>query len=547
MKVLPIVLSPGDSLRDIFRVFEVAGAARIVFICPRHFSILSDVSFLKKLKVASVQFQKSISFVVKEAVLLDVLKSQTIEAFEEMPSDCKEEDVVTLRDFFPRVKAEKNTPIKSSTRVTKEVEHPKFSTHRIEQETDSSSLRGKMFFGAVFMVFLLSSIWIWISPRATVVIKPRVAPIPVTQNFLVALPEAEIPLDSQTLPQLSGIYVQTEVTETETMPATGRRYEVTNAKGKVTLYNETTKPKFLVPSRLVTKDGIIVRFNENVTIPPYNGERAGEAVVEVQADPFDEKDRPIGDRGNLLAGTRLIFPALQESSQELYYGVTNKGPLVGGSTLTHYFVEEADREKSKESLQESFHIRGVDRLQEEILSRSNREGKYYVLLDQRGLLKEELKSFVFPDHLMGVETQTFEVSGELSLFGVVFTQEPIAEFLAQKIEQSQDARKKLLQIDPLSVSYQVLESSFLEDQKWVKLSVSAIGVETLDVNPQYEWAEQWFEDLKKSIVDKTFDEARGLLANDPEIEDILEIRASPFWSKKMPKLWERIKFELAEL
>jgi len=545
MKVLQVALAPGDSIRDIFRVFEVAGAEKVVFICPRHFSVLSDISFLKKLKGAALQFNKKIAFVVKEAALLDILNSQDIEALPAAPDLAEGEMQVALRDLFPKEKAKKNAPvIASHTRGGAKVEHPKFSTRKIENTHGESSARGKIFFGFLGVVGFLGIIWVWLAPSATITIKSRVSPIPVTQNFLITLPAAEIPEDSQTLPQVDGIYVQTEVRETEVMPSTGRRYDVTDAKGKVTLYNETNQPKFLLPSRLSSAEGVIVRFEEEVIIPPHDGNKPGSIVVEVRADPYDEDQNPIGDKGNLMAGTELIFPALREESQELYYAKANKGPLVGGSTLTHYFVAEEDKELSQASLFEVFKIRGVDRLQEEVKNRSNREGKNYILLDKAGLLKSDLKDFVFPEHLSGEEVQTFEVSGAVFVSGVVFDQTPVVDFLEEKVEQNQDARKKLLRVDPTSVTYQVLAAEELEEKQWVKLSISATGIETLDLNPRYEWAAQWFENLKKQIVDRPVSEVRGLLANDPEIEEVLDIDVSPFWGNRLPRMWERIEFKL---
>lgn len=424
------------------------------------------------------------------------------------------------------------------------MEHPKFSTRRIENTHGESSARGKIFFIFFGVVIFLLSVWLWLAPSAKITIKSRVSPIPVTQNFLISMPSSEIPEDSQTLPQMSGIYVQTEVRETEVVPATGRRYDITDAKGKVTLYNETTQPKFLLPSRLESPEGVIVRFDQEVIIPPHDGNKAGSVVIEVRADPLDEDGDPIGDKGNLLAGTEFVFPALREESRELYYAKANKGPLVGGSTLTHYFVREEDKDLSQASLFEVFKIRGVDRLREEVTNRSNREGKHYILLDGSKLLRSELKDFVFPEQLMGQEVQTFEVSGAVFVSGVVFDQTPIVDLLEEKVEQNQDARKKLLRVDPTSVTYRVLDAEPLETQQWVKLSVSGTGIETLDLNPRYEWAAQWFENLKRQIADRNVSEVRGLLANDPEIEEVLNIKVSPFWATKMPRLWERIEFEL---
>ena len=340
------------------------------------------------------------------------------------------------------------------------------------------------------------------------------------------------------------ILTQTEVVGEEIIPSSGRQYDVTNARGKLTLFNETREPKFFIPSRLRTADGVIVRFKRDVTVPPRDGERPGQLVIEVEADAYDTKDRPIGYRGNIEAGTELIFPALRKESHELYYARTNKGALVGGSTLTHYFIEEGDKERARELLIETFRIRAVEKLISEIRSRSSREGKKYVLLENPELLQAELLEYQFPEEMVGTESQTFKVYGKLKLSGVVFDQSQVVDILSRKLKLVLDPRQKLIEIDEQSTEYRVLEFEDLAEEGWLKLSVTMVGVGSLDLDSDSRVAVEWRENVKKDIAGKSAEEVRSILINIPEIDDVRSIKISPPLVKSLPTILDRITFEV---
>ncbi len=547
MNVITVSLQDGDSVKDILQIVKQAPNEKIIFICPRNFAILSDISFLKKLKSTAEEGTVEISFVVFQKFVRDIMKSQELTVHPVMPTeflDAPRREVKELLGKTPAPQAQPQSTEEAPVVFTSTKTKPVFSTQKIEQEGIRKPIRGKIFFGFLLVILLLIGIWAWISPRAVVKLKLNVSVIPITQNIIVALPEAKVPDKEKFLPRIDGIFVETEVIGTETFPSTGRKYDITDAYGKVTLFNETNFEKFLLPSRLSTPEGVIFRFADKVRIPPRNESGPGRFVVDVKADPYDENEKPIGERGNIPAGTDLFFPALRSDSRELYYARANQGPLVGGSTLTHYFIQEGDFEAIEGILIEKFRVQGVDQLRSEITNRSEREKDKYVLLDDPRLLKTDVVSMEFPEEIIGQELQTFEVPAHIRLLGIVFDQSQVSEFLTEKLRATQDQRKKLIKIDPASAQYQVMDSEALEKDRWVKLSVEMKGVETLDINSESVSAQEWRDKLKKEIAGKTAIEVRGILTNYPEIENVLDIKLSPFWAESLPSIFDRIEFEI---
>ncbi|MCF7905955.1 hypothetical protein K9L63_02080 [Candidatus Gracilibacteria bacterium] len=547
MKILRVVLDSESRVKDIVAVLDTVKAHKIVFVCPGNFSLLSDMAFLKKLKAHAAETKKELAFVCPKKFIRDAVASQHLTAYSTVIKELEDVEEKTIDEVLQKKEevSSKETEEPSVPQTKKDKGKPAFSLRKIEgKKGKERSLRGTIFFAFLAVIIILGGVWAWIAPHATIVIKPQTSVLPITQNVLVTFPEARVPEKEMHLPQVQGIFVQTEIAGTEVFPATGRKYDLTNARGKVTLYNETSQPKFLVPSRLKAPNGAIFRFTESVTVPPRNADGAGQLVVDIVADEYDEEDEPIGERGNIEAGTEFIFPALRGALQELYYARANKGPLVGGSTLVHYFVEEESFAVAREVLTDRFRARGVDRLQEEIRSRSNREGKKYVFLDDPRLLVTTLEEALFPMHLIGQATQTFEVQARLLLSGIVFDQTEVTEFLRGKLQLTQDQRKKLIGVDQNSALYRILVHENLEEEKWVKLSVSMDGVEALDMASDSISAREWRSSLRKMIAGKSVHEARGILTNFPEIEQIIDIRIAPFWSENVPIIEDQIEFEV---
>ncbi len=545
-EIVKIQLKQKNTLADILKAIQTSKTSKLVFCCPRNFPLLAEIANLKKIKSTAEKAEKKVSFITLQKWVRDIIISQGIEVSAKCPEKLLDLETSDLDDFLGKVFAEKNTGFEEQSGALEKKQNtppPEFSMQKIAGE---KSFRGLFFFGFLVLILLLIGILLWISPRATITIKPKISAVPITQNIIVALPEATIPEEEENLPTVSGIFVETEVAGNETFPSTERTYDLTNARGRVTLFNETTEPKFLIPSRLSTDEGAIFRFNREVTIPPKQGDKPGTIQVEIVADEYDTKGNPIGERGNIEAGTEFFFPALRADSRELYYAKANQGPLVGGSTLTHYFINEKDFESAQEIMHDIFRTRAIEKLRKEMNERSMREGKKYVFLDRRELMQSELIDIFFPEHLIGKEAQTFQASAKMKLSGLVFDQAEVVNFLAEKVKATQDHRKKLIRMDENSAQYRVMESEKLLEEKWVKLSVSMFGTETLDFNSSRGFALAWQRDLKKEIADKTPAEVKNLLTNYPEIEDVKSIKIAPFWTEKLPHIYDQITLKIIE-
>ncbi len=548
MEIIKIHLKESDTIKDILAVFDEEIFQKIILLCPRNLLLFSEISNLKKLKTKAQEKNKKFALIIPQKFIRDIAISQEIEVYSTLPKEFIETPEKNLEDInHPKKKARKIEKEKTETNkknISKKL--PEFSTQKIGETKQEKLLRGKVFFGLLTAIGLLSLILFWISPKATIIIKPKISVIPVTQNILIQMPESTIRPEDEELPKIKGIEIETEIAETQIFPTGGRKYDLTNAKGRVTLFNETTKEKFLVPSRLANREGAIFRFSNNVTIPPASSTEPGKAEVIITADEYDSKGEPIGERGNIQAGTELYFPALRSELQELYYAKANKGPLVGGSTLTHYFMIEEDIPTAKRRLFENFESRGIEKLRQEVQQRSSREKKQYVLLEDRRIFKSEILEESYPTEQVGQPTQTFEAFGKMKMKGLVFDQSQVIQFLNQKIQETQDHRKKLITIDPHSAQYKILETS--EDNEktsnWVKLSVQMKGIEMFDFNAESNTAREWRQTLKKEIAGKTKQEAMGLLTNFSEIENIADIKIDPPWSKKIPTLFDQIEFKI---
>lgn len=549
-KYLKIRLKAGDKPGAVLNFLKDSKAKAICFIIERDFLVVTESSFIQRLQHVLKNIKTEVWFVTQKQYFQTVLSQHKIRVQGYEPEGFETVETQTLSQLQGKVAAQKNVfeakPIEFKPKLqTGATAKPQFSTRKIENIGHERSLRGIYFFIFLLLIGGLGWLYFWVSPQAEIVIKPRINTTEITQNIVIGLPEAQWDVNDANLPKVTGIQVQTEKTATQPFASTGRKYELTNASGKVTLFNETSEPKFLLASRLQTDEGVIVRMQDEATIPPRTETGPGRIAVRVVADEFDAEGNPIGQRGNVLAGTDLFFPGLRAETRELYYARTNLGPLVGGSTLTKYFVQEEDSELARPLLSSSLRIQAIDSLKNELANRSKRENKNYVLIEQASVLRSEMTHFSYDETQTGQPLQTFNVEGSLKLSGIVFDQDRIIKIMADKLKQSQDDRKKIINIDKGSVEYRILDTEKFEEDNWVKLSVTITGVETLDFEADNQFAQEWQQSIKKEILGLSVESARGILLNHPEIEEIVKLEIRPFWLQQLPVIFDQIKLDIA--
>jgi hypothetical protein len=564
VKHIKIILKNGDTLKKIIEVIQRHQFAHVCFFINRNFKLITETNFINDLKKFVKREQKNnlkIEFCTSKNYFYEILKQAGFIVYKEFPVDYKAWETKKLADFLIKITASKNKDflekiknnkaeekVNNTERIVQnqsvKIKHAVgFASHKIELD-EKTSFRGLFFFLILLLLGGLIFVFFWLSPKAKIVIKPQINVMPFIQNILIKLPEHKLEEANENIPNIQGIYIETEIADSQVFPTTKKTYDITNAHGKITIYNNTNKPKFFIPSRLSTDNNLIFRTQKNITVPPKSGDKPGELVVEIIADEYTAKGLPIGGKGNIIAGTELFFPGLRAESREVYWAKANKGPLVGGSTLTHHFLSENDFELVKTQLKDSLKVRAIQELKDELKNRSNREGKRYILLDNPELLKAELIEAKFPTELVGQEIQTFEVYGKLKLSGIVFNEEVAIQEVRKKMIEVLDHRKKLLKIDQKSIQYKILDKDNLAENGWIKLSLSLMGVDTLDMQANNEFAKEWQESLKKEIKDKSLNQARSILVNRNEIEEVISLNISPFWIKTIPHFLDQIDFEV---
>ncbi len=532
MKCLKLNIDLDDRIADVFEALQQAEAEQILILCPRNWGMATDATLLKKL-VGSVP-RKNLIFVIPQKFARDFVSHLGFATVANCSVDTEDVPEYTVSEVLNGKEVPVSVPA---------VEMPTFVSKSVPKTHVFSFRRSQLFFAGLLLLFMGSGLTYWLRPHAIITVKPKIEAVPIVQNIIIALPDAIPPVINADLPMVSGIFVENTQEGTEDYPTTGRKYDIENARGKVTIFNENPREKFFVPSRLESPDGIIFRFANEITVPASANGSPGELEVSVVADPFDAEGIPVGFRGNIDAGTTLHFAALPPVSRELWYAIANKGPLVGGSTLTHFFVVEEDELLAEDYLKRIFKEKALEALNTEVENRSQREENKQKLLDDSALIRTEFIDYVFPKDLIGLERKTIPVSGTMRVSGLVFSETEVEEMVLVKLQSTLDDRQKLLKIGDHSTEYRVMDASKFWEEGWVKVSVKMVGVRSLDFESSAAQSLAWQHALKKEIIEKTIDDAKAVLVNQPEIERIIDIQLFPFWRKTLPKDKEDITLQ----
>jgi hypothetical protein len=542
-KTLVLIASGSTNRHDFVRALQRAEADEILFVITKENRFCTESGFLKDLERTAKAQNIEITYVSKQSFTRNLISKLGYVTLGKVPTEVLGISQ-NLSDFLSDKSSDISEPKNISEQEENLIDANPFEKHVIRPTKRYLINRSKLFFLLCFFCLSYVFVFWWFQPHSTIVVKPRISSQSILQNVVIEMSQAEIPGSDEELPRAKGILVRTTIDDSVNISAGGREYEVTNAYGQVTLFNETSEPKFLVPSRLEAAGSVAFRFKKNITIPARTEAGPGKISIAIEADPFDERGKPIGNRGNIIAGTELRFPALRDELQELYYAKANKGPLVGGSTLTRYMVEKEDIDRAKGVLLENFRSRGIEALKKEVSRRAAREDGNQVLLENPALLIAEIKSFIFPNELIGTESQTFEVSAEVEIVGVVIDQASVKKLMLKNLQKVIDDRQMIIALDEDSLEYEILDADNFTEDNWLKLSVKAIGIEQVDTSKDNESVRAWRKELLQPLLGKSPAEARSRLLNDPEIERVTDIIIRPFWQKNIPLDLDKIDLKI---
>lgn len=276
------------------------------------------------------------------------------------------------------------------------------------------------------------------------------------------------------------------------------------AEGTVTLYNKRGQPQTLVATtRLLTPDNILFRLEDQVTVP---------ADSSVQAKVYADQEGP---SGNIPPAT-FIIPGLSESLQELVYAQSTSAML--GGTRQIGVLTTKDTERAEEQL--------IKNNSAELLTQfiDQLEDKKMELIDTQTTI-----SNTSYDKELGEEVDSFTYSADLSVSAVFAEREKILSLAKNKLKESRGPQGEFINVDPSSLTYELLEVDLDNLQAQVKVSIS--GLSTFDPDQDI------FD--KNLLVGFTQDDLKLYFSQFESIQEA-KVEFSPFWVKKVPILKDHI-------
>ncbi|OGG86623.1 hypothetical protein A3B87_03290 [Candidatus Kuenenbacteria bacterium RIFCSPHIGHO2_02_FULL_39_13] len=276
------------------------------------------------------------------------------------------------------------------------------------------------------------------------------------------------------------------------------------AQGTVTIYNNRNSSQTLIATtRLLTPDGKIFRLKDKVILPANSSLQA-----KIQAD---EK----GAGGNIPA-TSFTIPGLSESLQKLVYAKSSAA--MTGGTRQIGVLTASDIEKAKLELSQSSSAGAIAKFAASLNDKS------LLLIDSQSKLAETKA-----DQEVGSEVSSFTLFGQLAVAAVFAKQEEILELAKNKFKESNGAKNEFVNVDPSSLSYQLIAIDEKKLEAEVKVKIS--GLATLDPEKDI------FD--KNLLVGFTENDLKLYFSQFESIKDA-QVKFSPFWIKKVPILKDHI-------
>lgn len=380
-------------------------------------------------------------------------------------------------------------------------------------------------------------------PKAVINVTPNFLPVEQTVNITLADEEKNKDWLRTTTNKAVPIYKLSPgiVEKTITFTPTGFDASGQNAQGEIIIYNESNRDWPLVPfTRFSTENGVVVRSQRFINLPPGSPENPSSATVQVVADSFDFNNIPIGERGNLPAETKLKIPNLRESSQSQVYGVVKYG-LSGGVSSKDRIVNEKDITSSQEfaieELRKSF--------EQQLTSYIQKYNKDHSL---------NLKLFNFPEtfeftefevtdtqKLLGQKMPSFNVTARTNLSAFAYDKDKFDDILVKQIQRNKSPDKELSKIDTDTIQTRILKPNLQEG--FIEVTATITGIESYQLDDHTVAGSALHDKIITNVAGLDTSDAKKFIQVLPEIDKV-EIETWPFWAPTLPNKGENIRLKV---
>lgn len=180
----------------------------------------------------------------------------------------------------------------------------------------------------------------WFLPKATVRILVQPQTFDKTEELTVDTNASVLDIEKKVLP---GTIVETDISGTETVPATGEKIVGDRAQGEVTVFNKTLNTKNFSKGTVLTSGNLEFTLDDDVTVASASESLSsltyGSSKAQVTASD-------IGTASNLPANSDFSFEGLPTTS----YTARNENALSGGTSREITVVSRADQTEAQEAV-----------------------------------------------------------------------------------------------------------------------------------------------------------------------------------------------------
>jgi hypothetical protein len=380
-------------------------------------------------------------------------------------------------------------------------------------------------------------------PGSTIYITPKSDVIDHTVNLTFADYDAnKAELDSHPPNVLASHTITTTIHRTILQGASGKIFQGTNAKGRLTVSNTDPRPWPLIAStRFQTPDGVVFRLQQAVTIPGARGGESGSLDVDVLADQFDAYGQPVGARGN-IPPTKLFLPGLSPENQKKISAASTVA-FSGGTTAIKNKIAKEDLEaatnKLKQDLQSSVEAELTKAIQDKNAAMSDR-AKFTLLTGKLAYTISDPR-ISLPVDVIDKEMDHFEASGEIDVTGIYFNLNDVLQIMKDELKIRKNPDKRIVKVDDSSITYHIFDVD--NATKKYKVTANLKGLEEFDINPSRQAGERLIQKIKEHVVGRKIQDAKDYILNLPEVAAV-DIKNWPVWAPTIPSIPDNISVQL---
>ncbi|MBI5753592.1 hypothetical protein HZA40_00420, partial [Candidatus Peregrinibacteria bacterium] len=384
---------------------------------------------------------------------------------------------------------------------------------------------------SVTLIILLVIIYVAL-PGVTIYLTPTASVLEKSVNITLADAEKNrAELETHPSHEIASYPISTRVNKTIVQYSTGKKFsdKGANASGNLTIYNTVNASHGLVEqTRFQTKDGIVFRITDDVTVPAADSKGPGKLDVYVVADQTDANGSIVGQRGN-IGPSRFFLPGLKGDAQNKIYALSTTD-MKGGVTDYVTFVTQQDIDAAKSRIKSELTKVAIDELKKSIKDKAvlNGQNANFELLqgDNKAINTGEI-ALELDQALLNKQVPEFQITGSMDVGGIYYDHDAMLEIMKDELLLKKSPQKELLRVNEGSTTYKIFQRD--EPGGKIKITANIKGVEQFQIDPDKENGAQLLEKIREHIAGLDIKEATNYIQNLPEINKV-EISSWPAWS-----------------